>query len=213
MKAELSQVHVPTFVHVSTFFCMGKVNSLWPCDTIYHHRTLLSLLQVMAWHLFVAKPLPEARLKLLSIGPSGTKIWIWIQNFSFSNAFENVLCKMSAIWFRPQCVKCCTRLCSSPTHRLWLRLVIGVTRPSGESPDELPRDGWSPWSLRMSLLGPVSLVMSSVIIPYRARLVILASLHLLTFVVDRMTLVYICRALRGPKLCVPTPLNGQWDPC
>ena len=35
------------------------VNFLWPCDDIWQHKTLSSLVQIMACHLFSAKPLPE----------------------------------------------------------------------------------------------------------------------------------------------------------
>ena len=35
-------------------------NSLWPSDAIRHLTSLSVLVQVMAWHLFGAKPLPES---------------------------------------------------------------------------------------------------------------------------------------------------------
>ena len=35
------------------------VNSLWHSAIIWHQKSLSTLLQVMAWHLFSAKPLPE----------------------------------------------------------------------------------------------------------------------------------------------------------
>ena len=44
---------------------------------------------------------------ILLVGPIGTnfnEILIEIQTFSFKNAFENVVCELAAILFRPWCV-------------------------------------------------------------------------------------------------------------
>ena len=78
------------------------VNSLWPSDTIWHHSTLSSLVQVKAWRLFVAKPMLYCR------STHRNKIqWYFIQNlniFNKQNAFQNVVYKIVAILFRSQCL-------------------------------------------------------------------------------------------------------------
>ena len=71
---------------------------LWTGHTYIRQWTRSSLIQVMAWHLFGAKPLPEPML-----------IYQWNRNqniiiFIHKIAFQYVACQMSAILFSPQCV-------------------------------------------------------------------------------------------------------------
>ena len=83
------------------------VNSLWPSDTIWHHRSLSALFQVMACCLL--GPSHYLNLWWLIVN------WIlrnkpqWDSNktsaiFIHENRFENVVCKMFAISLMLQCV-------------------------------------------------------------------------------------------------------------
>ena len=69
--------------------------------------TSSSLVQVMACRLFGTKPLPQPMIFFL-ITPlviNFNEIWIKIQTYFIQeNAFENDVCKMAAILYRPQCV-------------------------------------------------------------------------------------------------------------
>ena len=78
------------------------VKSLWPCDSIWCHRTWSSLVQVIAYHLFGAKPLPDCKTNydLFSIGP---RINILIPVFMkivghFRWLGPNVWWEISQIW-------------------------------------------------------------------------------------------------------------------
>ena len=56
------------------------------------------LAQIVACHLFYAKPLPEPTLSIGPIGTNFSEIEIKIQNFSLMKMhFENAVCEMAAI--------------------------------------------------------------------------------------------------------------------
>ena len=58
-------------------------HSFWHSNATWHHKILLTLMQEIAWHWTRAK--------------------VWTKyKFSYKNTFENVVCKMTAILFRPQ---------------------------------------------------------------------------------------------------------------
>ena len=48
-------------------------NPLWPSVTLQHYEYMLSLVQVMAWHLFHNKPILKPILIFLSVGPTALK--------------------------------------------------------------------------------------------------------------------------------------------
>ena len=81
-----------------------SLDSLRAGDVITGQWTGSTLVQVMAWHRTGAKPLPEPMLTyFLRI----TIQWNLNQNmiiFCQENAFENIVCKMSAILYRAQCI-------------------------------------------------------------------------------------------------------------
>ena len=86
---------------------MCRFNSLWLNDAIWHYGSGSTLDQVMACCLVSAWPLTEWMLIniILSIRPSGTNfsdIKIKYKTFLHENVFENIVCKMSAILFRPK---------------------------------------------------------------------------------------------------------------
>ena len=85
-------------------------NSLWPSDAIWYCRIESTLDQIMAYHFFGEEPLPEETFdflstQILSTDFSGIQIKILVPNKTLSpeNAFENVICKLSAIFSKPQC--------------------------------------------------------------------------------------------------------------
>ena len=67
----------------------NKVNSLWPSDPLCHHRSGSTLVQVMAYRLFNAKPFTLTRVEFLSIGSIRPKL-LW--NF---NQFTVLFCQLS----------------------------------------------------------------------------------------------------------------------
>ena len=76
---------------------------------ICYHRSWSPLVQIMACHLFVT-PLPETMLTSCQLGPQELRPLskYFKQNadiFHQENAFENVVCEMLTISFRPQCIK------------------------------------------------------------------------------------------------------------
>ena len=64
---------------------IASFNSLWPGDAEWRHRSGSTLAQVMAWRLFVAKPLSEPVMTYCQLHPwtNFNEIWINIQNCSF----------------------------------------------------------------------------------------------------------------------------------
>ena len=48
------------------------IKFIGPGNNIWHHSSWSSLVQLMACHLFGAKPLPESMITYFSIGPLGT---------------------------------------------------------------------------------------------------------------------------------------------
>ena len=81
-------------------------NSLWPSDAICHLRTLPSLVQVMALCPTGNKPSPES---IITWHLVGNKLhWNLNQNIKLfipQNAFAIAVYIISAILFRPHCVK------------------------------------------------------------------------------------------------------------
>ena len=80
------------------------VNPWWPHDTKWHPRSWSTLVQVMACHILSAKPLPEPMVTYRAL--RNKLQWIFNQNSFFfkKNKFKNIVCKLFAIFFRPQCV-------------------------------------------------------------------------------------------------------------
>ena len=72
-------------------------DSLWPSLTYWS-----TLVQVMACHLFGAKPFPEPILINYFPGNIFKKFYLKFKNFLLKNALGNVVCKKSAILFKPQ---------------------------------------------------------------------------------------------------------------
>ena len=82
--------------NVSHFFCSNIFcsNSLHLCDAYMHLWTESLIVQIMAWSLFSAKPLPEP----MQIYPLGAKFGQFTSKETFflsQNVFENVACKIS----------------------------------------------------------------------------------------------------------------------
>ena len=88
--------------------------------------TRTSLVQVMACRLFGAKPLPEPMLTYYQLHPYWNKLQWNINrnsnNFIVENAYQNLVCKLSAILCHPQCVitvSLITRVCSHHKRFMW----------------------------------------------------------------------------------------------
>ena len=85
-------------------------NSLGPSDAYMRLYNIPTLVQIMACRLFGAKPLFEPMLPYCQLDPkeqtsTETKTLTEIHISSLKkNAFENVVCEISAILSRPQCV-------------------------------------------------------------------------------------------------------------
>ena len=82
-------------------------NSLWPSDTIWRHSRHSTLVKVMACCL--TTPRHQLSWCWLTVNCTLRNKLQWNHNqntklFIQENAFENGVCKMSAILFRPQCV-------------------------------------------------------------------------------------------------------------
>ena len=90
--------------HLDVSTC--SFNSLWPCDAIWHQRLRLwsSLIQIMAYCLFIAKPLTEPiRIHSQWDPQERNKLqWNYNQNINF---LLNSRCQMSALLFRPWYLK------------------------------------------------------------------------------------------------------------
>ena len=73
---------------------------------MWHWRICSSQFQVMAYHLFGAKPLcePMAYCQFIPQEHTSVKFETKYKPFIQRNAFENATCKMSAISLRPSCV-------------------------------------------------------------------------------------------------------------
>ena len=75
---------------------VGKNGFLWSSDALWHQWAGPSLVQVMAFHLFNAKPLPESML----MTPRNKLEWNLHQStklFFKETAYEEVSCEMAAI--------------------------------------------------------------------------------------------------------------------
>ena len=95
-------------VHGPVSKTQGNVfNSLWPLVMyVYRQWTGSSLVQVMAWHLFGAKPLPDPMLTYHQLHPqehASMKLESKYKSFPQENPFINVICRMAAIMFGAQC--------------------------------------------------------------------------------------------------------------
>ena len=87
----------------------GFINSSKPNDSYLHKQTRPSLVQIMACHLFGAKPLSKPMLAYCELNPWNIFQWNLNQDtmiFIEENDFENV-CKMAAILWWSYCVKDC----------------------------------------------------------------------------------------------------------
>ena len=114
-----------------------RVNILQPRNAHMYHFTGSSLVKLMAWCLTGTKPLPEPILIYHQFDTSNKPQWNFILTSKFfieENAFENVVCKMLAMLFRPHWVKLLTE------QTLWRRL--------GEKTADAPRPAWSDYGLR-----------------------------------------------------------------
>ena len=86
-------------------------NPLRPGDAYMHQLTSLSLIQMMACHLFGAKSLSEPMLACQLDSKEHISMEVHLRNQKFSvnktkqNAFENSTCKMVVILCWPHCVK------------------------------------------------------------------------------------------------------------
>ena len=81
------------------------VNSLGASDVSMRHQPRPSLVQMMACHLFGAKPLSNP---MVAYFHSFSEIWIKIR-CSLKKMNLNVVCKMASILSRRQCAKCSTQ--------------------------------------------------------------------------------------------------------
>ena len=87
------------------YFCF--INSLRPGDVKWHQGPWLKLIQVMACCLRTPRHYLEQYWLIVSWTLRGKHQWILDQNkmiFIQENAFRNIVCKISAVLFRPQCV-------------------------------------------------------------------------------------------------------------
>ena len=108
-------------------FSSQNVNSLWPCDIISCHRSCSTLVQVMTYHLFGAKPLSEPMWTYCQFDPWNKLQWNlqWNSNFfTEENTFENVVSNMLASLFTPQCNNVWLTLDPPPDCPLQKRLTI-----------------------------------------------------------------------------------------
>ena len=93
----------PMMFFLLTHICITRpliVNSSHPSTAYMCQWTVPALVQVMACHLFSAKPLPEPVLTFVNWSLRNKLQWNLNRNtklFIQENAFENVVCKMAAI--------------------------------------------------------------------------------------------------------------------
>ena len=90
----------------------SSITPLYSCPAYMHQWTRSSLVQIMACHLFGAKPLPQTTLTYCQLAPwEQSEILINIQKpLIHENAFENVICEMTAILFKERLVNCVCHL-------------------------------------------------------------------------------------------------------
>ena len=81
-------------------------NSLWPRSANWCHGTWSRQVQVIAYLLSGAKPSPELMVTYYPLDPQhiSSKFQFKCKLVFQENAIENVICKMSAISFRPKCI-------------------------------------------------------------------------------------------------------------
>ena len=98
----------------------------------------------MACHLLNTKPQSEAMLVYCEMDPweqISEKVetsWNKIQKFSYISEFQNVVCKIAAILFQPQCVtysymmpfQTARKGCDTPTYRSYHRKLRVVMMPT-----------------------------------------------------------------------------------
>ena len=105
-SCEISQKHL--MLAAGSFLSGIFYKDLFPCDinplrlsdAIWYHKSGSLLFQVMVWHLFGAKPLPEPILTIRPLWTNFNEIWIKIQKFSFKKMHFKML---SAKW-QPFCL-------------------------------------------------------------------------------------------------------------
>ena len=96
-----------TLRHLNQTIFMTSFSSLWSIDVIKHQTSWWTLVQIMAYHLLDAKPLPEPMLTYWLLDPCEQTSVNLKQNITISiqwNEFENVVYKMPNIWSQPSCV-------------------------------------------------------------------------------------------------------------
>ena len=128
MPDDYIKVWTPNFIWLYSL-CLGieMVNSLWPSDALWPCVSWSALVQVMVCHLIIINPLPEPVLICSQFyGPLVTNLCgILIKWKCLSppeNTYENVVCKMSAILFRPQYFN--TSPPSDTYMHLWIRSAL-----------------------------------------------------------------------------------------
>ena len=85
----------------------AKFLSLVPSETIWHDRSWSTLVQVMSWHVFGAKPLlePLLTLSMKLLGARFSEIFMEKKIFIWRKCiWKNIVCKMSGILSQPPCV-------------------------------------------------------------------------------------------------------------
>ena len=107
LKTRFCTLFTPIMFYGMRCGCEGvKQRNMSP----WHHGYWSTLVQVIAWHLFGAKLLPETMLTYCQAHPNKTwwnliKIQYFNQNtmiFSKETPVEKVACKMATIWLMPQ---------------------------------------------------------------------------------------------------------------
>ena len=116
----LTTAHILMFLcmpiyHVCTFFpsiilyyeyVINVYISTWASDCLTMHTLVDRSYWFMKWRLFGAKPFNEPMTSFFFGNLWNTCQWNFVQIFPFTKIrFQNVVCKMSTVWFRPQWVK------------------------------------------------------------------------------------------------------------
>ena len=65
----LRKMWVHDFIHVMKYHGSSSVNSLWPSNTVWWLWSWSALPQLLAYHLFNAKPIPGSMLTYCQLGP------------------------------------------------------------------------------------------------------------------------------------------------
>ena len=83
-------------------FIKATINPLRDIDACMRQQAMPSLVQIMAWRLFGAKPSSEPMVAYCKLTPKNKFIQISIKTriFSLKNASEVIVCKMAAIFVK-----------------------------------------------------------------------------------------------------------------